>query len=59
MAEKNVSTTLKKDKDCKSCVRYRSIAEDEKVTTSLYLSNAAYAALGNPEEIEVRVSASK
>jgi len=51
-----VSTVLTKDKDCKSCVRFRG-PQDDKVTTSLYLSNDASKKLGNPEKIKVSVEA--
>ena len=54
---KTVTTALTQDKTCKSCVRYRSTDADEKVTTSLYLGNESYKALGNPKKIEVAVSA--
>lgn len=50
-----IQTTLKMDKICKSCVRYRSIETEEIVTTSLYLQNEAYTKLGNPETIVVTV----
>lgn len=56
MAAITVKTTLKKDKDCKSCVRFRG-EQDDKVTTSLYLKNEAYQKIGAKEEIVVEVRA--
>lgn len=48
---------LTKNKKCKSCVRYRNITDD-KVTTSIYIQNAEYEALGSPDKIKVTVEAS-
>ena len=56
MAKKTVSTVLTKDKTCKSCVRFAGQSND-KVTTSLYLSNAAHEEIGKPESIKVTVEA--
>lgn len=53
---KEVTTVLKQDKECKSCVRFRSTSDDEKVTTSLYLVNDSYEKLGSPKEIRIQVS---
>ena len=39
-----VSTELVKDKTCKSCVRFRG-ANDDEVTTSLYLQNESFETL--------------
>jgi hypothetical protein len=52
-----VSTVLTKDKDCKSCVRFRG-ASDDKVTTSLYLQNDAHKEIGSPDKIKVTVEKS-
>lgn len=58
MAKKTQTTVLPKYKVHKSCVRFQ--AEDaskEKVTSSCYLQNAAYEALGKPDSIKVSVEA--
>jgi hypothetical protein len=64
MAEKakESSTTvspvkMKYDKKCKSCHRFVTTNQDEKVTTGLYLLNEAYDSLGKPEQIVVTVAA--
>jgi len=54
--QKSVSTTLVKDKTCKSCIRFVSQASTETVTTSLYLQNAAWEALGKPESVTLTVA---
>jgi len=54
-----VRTTLVQNKTCKSCVRYGSKNAEDKVTTSIYLQNESFEALGKPEKIEVAVSAKK
>lgn len=44
-------------KTCKSCVQFKAPAgKDLKVTTSLYLLNDDYEALGKPDKIQVVVS---
>jgi len=53
---KVATTTLKVDKKCKSCVRYRSEDDSDQVTTSLYLQNTAFEVLGKPERITISVS---
>lgn len=55
-ATTEASTTLKKDKQCKSCVRFRSEEPDEKVTTSIYIQNSAFEAMGRPEMIKLTVT---
>lgn len=47
---------LTKDKQCKSCIRYRN-QKDDKLTTSIYIQNAEYEALGKPDSIKVSVEA--
>lgn len=58
MADKKISTTLEQDKKCKSCVRFRSDADDE-VTTAVYIQNAGMEKLGNPTKIKVTVEPAK
>jgi len=55
--EKAQSVEMTKDKVCKSCVRYRGEGKDaEAVGNSFYLQNAAFKALGEPEDIKITVS---
>lgn len=53
---KTQSAVLTKDKNCKSCVRFRNQVDD-KVTTSIYIQNAEYETLGKPDSIKVSVEA--
>lgn len=56
MAKKTQTAVLTKDKNCKSCVRFRN-QKDDKVTTSIYIQNAEFEALGKPDSIKVSVEA--
>ncbi|KKL90426.1 hypothetical protein LCGC14_1904770 [marine sediment metagenome] len=56
MAKKTQTATLKKNKVCKSCVRFRN-EKDDKTTTSIYIQNAEYEELGKPDTIKLSVEA--
>ena len=54
---KDASTILDLERECKSCVLYKSKNKDEKLTTSVYVLNEAYEKLGKPAKIQVSITA--
>lgn len=54
-----LTTMLKQDKVCKSCIRFSGDAKpgENDVTTAIYLLNSGFETLGKPDEIEVTVKA--
>ena len=53
---KKVSTELEMDKACKSAARFRCADAAPEVTTSFYLLNEGWAALGKPTKIKLTAS---
>lgn len=51
-----VTTTLAKPSEKKHVVRYDS-SDDDAALSSVYVSNAAIASLGNPKKIKVTIEA--
>ncbi|MBW8002602.1 MAG: hypothetical protein FVQ80_11375 [Planctomycetes bacterium] len=57
---KKLTVTMKKNKTCKSCVRFGTEGKDaEDVGSSFYLQNTAFEKLGKPGEIKLTVEAAK
>jgi len=55
---KKVSARLKREKNCKSCVRFNAVDEnDAKVLLTIYIVNDAMKKLGNPDGITVSIEA--
>ena len=54
---KTVEVTMKSDKVCKSCVRFRGEGKGaDEVGSSFYLQNDAYEKLGQPKKIVMTIS---
>ncbi len=57
---KKVTVTMKKNKTCKSCVRFGAEGKDaENVGSSFYLQNDAFEKLGKPGSIKLTIEAAK
>ncbi len=60
MAAKTVSTRLEFEKECKSCIRYKTKNKaKEEVLLTAYIMNEALEKLGNPDEITITITAEK
>ena len=55
--KKKTSTVLEMDKECKSCVRFKSMSEEETTTNSIYVLNPGWQKIGKPTKVRVTVTA--